>query len=819
MGAVMTNEMAAFRSRHDRDCDDDRVRSHKGRNQPLKSALTPQLAIVFAGLLLSLCGLVHAATYQSHTNHKSNVLRIVDNERNVTTLTFHNEGAVEVHVQPPALPQPRSYALDVEVPDPLPTTLKDSPATLVFGTAQLTAEVQKSPLRIRFLRGREVLIEEELGHFVHETLRGFRFRLSPGEKLMGGGARVLGMDRRGQRLPLYNRAHYGYSTESNQMSYGLPAVLSNKRYALVFDNAARGNLDIGKTESDILHVDAVAGRLAYVVVAGDSYPDLVEHFTDATGRQPLPPRWAFGNFASRFGYRSEQEVRDTVALFQKEKIPLDAVVIDIYWFGKDIQGHMGNLDWDRATFPNAEKMIADLSAQGIKTVLVTEPFVLTTSKRWQEAVAADILAKNVAGQPRRYDFYFGNTGLIDVFKPEAQTWFWGVYDGLIRQGVAGHWGDLGEPEVHPDDTIHINGTAEEVHNAFGHQWARLLYDNHVATYPDRRPFILMRSGTVGSQRYGMIPWTGDIERSWGGLKPQVELSLQMGMLGVGYMHSDLGGFAGGEKFDRELYTRWLQYGVFQPIYRPHAQDHIASEPVFHDKKTRALAREAIELRYRLLPYIYTLAYENATRGAPLMRPLAYLDESDPKLFDRKDAYLWGDAFLVAPLTDPKQKSITLDVPKGQWYDFFDPAEQFSGGQAHKMKVRPNHVPVLVKAGAFVPLAPVATHTDSYRTETLDLHYYAGAAQATGQMYDDDGRTRTAIESGQHELLRYTASETQGGYAFTFARTGRFIGQPAERRIRLRLFGASSRLASVEVDGAVRPVSRDTESAYVDVVVR
>jgi len=150
---------------------------------------------------------------------------------------------------------------------------------------------------------------------------------------------------------------------------------------------------------------------------------------------------------------------------------------------------------------------------------------------------------------------------------------------------------------------------------------KMVFDNQLKMSPDQRPFILMRSGFAGSQRYGMIPWTGDVSRSWGGLKPQVELSLQMSLLGMAYTHSDLGGFAGGEQFDQEMYIRWLQYGVFQPIYRPHAQDNIAPEVVFHDKRTQDILRKYIKLRYNLLPYNYTLAYQNSTTGMPLMRPL------------------------------------------------------------------------------------------------------------------------------------------------------------------------------------------------------
>ena len=240
---------------------------------------------------------------------------------------------------------------------------------------------------------------------------------------------------------------------------------------------------------------------------------------------------------------------------------------------------MGNLQWDNAAFPEPEQMIAQLKQQDVKTVLITEPFILTSSAQWESAVLNDALVKKADGAPYTFDFYFGNTGLVDVFSEAGQDWFWQFYEKLAAQGVAGWWGDLGEPEVHPDDSIHLWDSkpvrAKALHNGYGHQWAKLVYSNLRKLQPETRPFVLMRSGFIGSQRYGMVPWTGDVSRSWGGLAPQVELALQMSIFGLAYTHSDLGGFAGGDAFDPELYTRWLQFGAFTPVFRPHAQDSIA----------------------------------------------------------------------------------------------------------------------------------------------------------------------------------------------------------------------------------------------------
>ena len=730
-------------------------------------------------------------------------------------ITPVDDAAFEVHYIENGVKQLPSFAIADKAGPVVSPAVTETPVSILFMIDGLTAVVNKSPVRVSFLKDGEPLIAEEHGYFAYETSRGFRFQLDDNEKILGGGQRVMGMDRRGQRMPLYNKASYGYETEANQMYYSVPAVLSSDKYMLVFDNSASGWLDIGSTESDVLAFEAVAGRTAYVVIAGDSYPDLIENYTDVTGRQPMPPRWAFGNFASRFGYHTEKETRDVVRRFQRADIPLDAIILDIYWFGPDIKGHMGNLEWDRNAWPTPEAMISDFAEQGVKTIAITEPFILSTSSKWQSAVDAGALAKTPTGEPRRFDFYFGNTGLVDVFDEKARQWFWQPYEMLFEQGTAATWGDLGEPEVHPGDSLHwlsdvgIEATGDEIHNVYGHEWARMVYENQIKNFPDMRPMILMRSGFAGSQRYAMIPWTGDVSRGWGGLKPQIELSLQMSLLGLAYTHSDLGGFAGGETFDKEMYIRWLQYGVFQPVYRPHAQEHIPAEPVFHDRETRNIVRDFINLRYRLMPYNYTLAYENSTTGMPLMRPVFFEDESDASLIDEKDSYLWGDAFFVAPVMDPGLKSVNTDLPAGTWFDFWD-GTRYEGGRNVDIPVTLETIPVLVRAGSFIPMTAEIQSTIDYSSDQLTLHYYADATvtNASGQMYEDDGNSRSSLESGNFELLNFDATHVGDSLTFSLNRKGgAYDGMPDRREVTLIVHNWQAAVNTINVNGQDVPIKK------------
>ncbi len=647
-----------------------------------------------------------------------------------------------------------SYSVVLKPSEIAPTVTEDA-NSIKIATSGITVLINKKPFQVKYFFEGEEVISEKIGYSASETHEKLDFNVTENEMLMGGGARALGMNRRGNRLELYNRADYGYGTKSALLNYTLPVVMSSEKYLLHFDNAPIGFLDLDSGHSNTLSYETISGRKTYQLIVGKTWEKITENFTLLTGRQPLPPRWVFGNFSSRFGYHSQEEVENTIAKFRKDSIPVDAVILDLYWFGNDIKGTMGNLEFVKDSFPEPKQMISKLADQGVKTILVTEPFILTTSKKWDDAVKQNVLATDSLGKPFKYDFYFGNTGLVDIFNPKAKEWFWNIYKDLKSFGVAGWWGDLGEPEVHPSKLKHSIGSADEVHNIYGHYWAKMIKEGYEADFPEERPFILMRAGAAGSQRFGLIPWSGDVNRGWNGLKPQPEISLQMGLQGLAYMHSDLGGFAG-DLEDDELYTRWLQYGVFQPIFRPHAQEEVASEPVFKNEKTKALAKKAIELRYKLLPYNYSLAFENHISGKPLMRPLFFEEPENQKMYEISNTYLWGDSFLVSPIVNPG--AITKEVifpATSNWFDFYT-GEKYSKGTIDSVNVEEDHIPVFVRGGAFIPMARPMQTTANYDASFLDVYFYYDeqAKSSTATLYNDDGKTPDAYEKGMFELIKF-----------------------------------------------------------------
>ena len=690
--------------------------------------------------------------------------------------------------------------------------------SLTLLTKGITVVINKSPFKITYSNLGKVLLSEKMGYAkVNDSTETLSFNLDNSEALYGGGARALGMNRRGNRLQLYNRAHYGYETKAELMNFCIPLVMSSKLYAVHFDNAAIGYLDLDSKKDNTLTYETISGRKTYQVIVGDSWTDLVSNYTDLTGKQPLLPRWALGNFSSRFGYHNQDEVENTIKKFEQNQIPVDAIILDLYWFGKTIKGTMGNLEWDKDNFPNPEKMISDLNAKGLKTILITEPFILTTSSKWKETVDKKVLVTDKTGKPATWDFYFGNTSVVDIFKPEGKDWFWNIYKRLINQGVAGMWGDLGEPEVFPSKVITAGGKADEVHNIYGHNWAKLIADGYKKDFPTQRPFILMRAGYSGSQRFGMVPWSGDVSRSWGGLQSQMEIALQMGMQGLGYMHSDLGGFAG-DYFDNELYLRWLQYGVFNPIFRPHAQEDVASEVARKDIATMAAAKKQVELRYQLIPYNYTLSFDNNQKGTPLMRPLFFEEPNNNSLTSLAGSYFWGNDFLITPITKAGVTSTEIYFPKSSnWFDFYT-NEKHNAGTTDTVKVNEDYIPTFVRGGSFIPMIETIQNTSSYSIDNFKLHYYfdESVAHSTGMLYNDDGVTPNAFEKEQYEAVHFSSNTSAKSLMIKIATVSGRNYTSKNKNVSVFIHNISNKAKRIFVNGQEQVYKRFSEPIQVNV---
>ncbi|MCX6270309.1 MAG: DUF5110 domain-containing protein [Bacteroidetes bacterium] len=685
-------------------------------------------------------------------------------------------------------------------PDIVPMKIEETSQGTRMSAGKMTILAHHDPFFLTYIFNGDTLLKEECGLYHRTGNSGVRFRLPAGEKIYGTGERAIPMDRKGFILPLYNRPFYGYETGATMLNYSLPLTLSSKKYAVLFDNPQKGVIDIGKTEAEVLEWNAIGGPARYFVVADVSLADLMKSYTRLTGRQPLPPRWAFGNLQSRMAYRNQKETDSIVTLMQKKNFPIDAIILDFYWFGDSILGHLGRLDWYKPAWPDPEGMIRNFRKKGVKTILITEPYIIDSVPNFNIAAAKKILATDSLGNAYvNHQFYFGPGGLIDIFKPQACDWFWEKYQAQIKKGVAGWWGDLGEPESHPADLYHVNGKADEVHNIYGHYWDRMLFEKYASLYPKTRLFHLQRSGFAGSQRYSAFPWTGDVSRSWGGYRAQLPLLLTMSICGLGYIHSDAGGFAQGVK-DEELYIRWLQFAVFTPIFRPHGSG-IPSEPVFFSEKTQDIVRNAMNLRYRFLPYNYTLAWQNSTTGSPLMRPLFYYHPDDKEAVSCQDEYYWGENILVAPVLDKGATTRKVYFPEGNWFDFYTD-RQYPGKTTAEVPLTLENMPLFCKAGSIIPLTRPLSSTDNYHSDNFTVRIYPSGNCSFNQ-YEDDGWNNLAARDNKYELIRYEASLQREGIRININKKGQWEGMPGQRDVMLEVWN-TGKVKEITLNGI--PVS-------------
>ena len=668
-----------------------------------------------------------------------------------------------------------------------------TPEEMVVETATVTARTDKRTGKTTFYdRNGAILLEEAAPVNNGEAVKTIQL-IMPGGNIYGGGERGHSLTLNGDSLSFYNRQNYGYTEGDpriSQMGISVPWIVSDNGVGILFDDYNKAAAVIGDT---IVYSSETPKPLSYYFVKGDNLADAVAGYSTLTGKQSLPPLWSLGYITSKYGYHTQDETLGVIDTLKNGGYPVDGVVLDLYWYG--VETDMGRLAWNPQQWPDPEGMLKTLKDRGVNTVLITQPYInkIGAIDNYNLLDSLGMLTKDANGNTHDVTTWVGEASMFDMSNPATREWIWNRLRDLTEQGVAGWWGDLGEPEVHPATIVHANGeTAEQFHNVYGNVWSKMIYDGLRKDFPDMRPLLMMRGGTAGLQRYGVMPWTTDVSRSWGGLQPQVKLMLSSGLSGLGYMSSDIGGFAvdPNNPTDPELYVRWLEMGTFTPTLRTHAQQ--MPEP-YNYPEYEEISKRYIKMRYEWLPYNYTLAYENVAFGLPLARPLNFRGDNPGKRYaDIADEYLWGDNVLVAPVMTQGAKSRTVVFPAGKWIDFFNPAKSYKGGTTAKVDAPLDKLPLFVREGSFIPLylQPVENVTD-YNPQILTVRYYPSAEKTSYTMFDDDRLSPTSLEDGAYQLTYFTGQADRKGIVVTMATNGgRYNGMPEFKQMTLEIPNAS-----------------------------
>ncbi len=627
------------------------------------------------------------------------------------------------------------------------------------------------------------------------------------EHFYGFGERTGLLDKLSERVTNWTVDALDYGSLTNEMYQAIPffiALRPKVGYGIFFNTTFWSQFDIGADQPGVWRMETRADQLDYYIIYGPEPANILRTYTQLTGRMPLPPRWALGYHQCRWSYESETVVRLLAREFRDRRIPCDVIHLDIDY----MQGYRV-FTWSPKRFPNPGKLISDLAQDGFKTVTIIDPGVKYEPEAdysvVDQGVEHDYFVRKADGKLFHGYVWPDKAVFPDFLRPDVRQWWGDLQKSLTEIGVAGIWNDMNEPAIDdrpfgdpgnkiwfPLDAPQGGGgeknsipsertTHAEVHNLYGLSMAQACAEGLERLRPNERSFVLTRSGYAGVQRWSSV-WMGDNQSLWDHLEMSLPMLCNMGLSGVGFVGCDIGGFAGNAT--AELFARWMQVGMLYPLMRGHsAMTTARHEPWVFGDRVEHICQEYINLRYQLLPYIYTLFWEAATTGAPILRPLLYHFPNDPKTYTLYDQLLLGPFLMAAPIYRPGIEHRAVYLPAGTWYDWW--SGEFYEGPIHILAHAPlERMPLYVRAGAVIPMAPVMQYTDERPIDQLTLRIWSGTGEWT--LYEDDGRTFEYKNGAWATTTYHVSTNRQQTIVEIAAREGQF--SPPKREVIVELVG-------------------------------
>ncbi len=737
------------------------------------------------------------------------------------------------------LPEDASWAVLATARTARTTVEQDTSATAVgFHTSALRVSLDRASatLRVTDLAG-QLLQQDVRPVEFHGT--GFRLykTMQPDEHFFGLGDKIGPLDRRGMAFTMWNSDTFGFQESTDPIYKSIPFFISineGRAVGVLVDNTWRSSFDFGKELPDAYSFGAPNGPIDYYLLYGPTPRQVVEAYAWLTGPSPLPPLWSLGFQQSRYSYYPEARVTEVANRLRADKIPADAIYLDI-----DYQHKYWPFTVDAERFPTFQAMIKDLTAKQFHVVLITDLHIAKQPgvgyAPYDSGTAGDHFVKNADGSTLVGKVWPGDSVFPDFTQHQSREWWGTLYKEFDKLGVAGFWNDMNEPALFgvatktmPDDAQHRidepgfrprTANHLEIHNVFGMENTRGTYEGLLKLDPDKRPFVLTRASYAGGQRYSAT-WTGDNSSTWNHLRLTTPMLLNLGLSGFGMSGADVGGFAGTPQPD--LLTKWVELAAFQPIDRDHTADGTGDQEVWvHGAAQENIRRQYIEERYRLLPYLYTVAEEMSRTGLPIVRPL-FLEfpnaapDGHPIDLDAAGQFMFGPDILVAAPPYPDElDAYEVHLPPGGWFDYWtgarvDHAVDLARRDAEqraatvpRLMVKPTLgvLPVYVRGGTILPVQPLVQSTEEKPVGPLTLRVYPGA-NCRGSLYQDDGIS-FAYRTGAYLRMESTCEQTAGRLTIHVgAHQGSF--QPWWQDLAIEVYGGL-RVGSVLVNGTARPV--------------
>ena len=678
-----------------------------------------------------------------------------------------------------------SYAV-IRQPDGNFTLVTEQPDHWELTTDSLKIVLSKNPMSIKVLNAKGEILSEDYQNFSY-TWQGTEVttykKLFPDEKFVGMGEKTGNVNRRGEKFENWNSDIPAYSIMEDPIYQSIPfymGIHDKVVYGIFLDNTFRTKFNFGASTDDQYHFFSAAnGEMNYYLFGAGSVTGILRDYTWLTGRMQMPPLWSLGYQQCRWSYFPDTEVLSIARTFREKKIPCDVIYLDIdYMEGYKI------FTWNKEKFPDPGGMIGKLKDQGFHVVTIVDPGIKIEKDyfAYEEGVKNGYFARYPNG-----DFYIGSVWpgrchFPDFTKPAARQWWGSSFSKLTGPGVEGFWNDMNEPATWGQGIPNLvqfdfegrYGSMAEAHNIYGLEMCRATFEGTKQLLNGRRPFLLTRAGFAGIQRYSAV-WTGDNEATDDHMLLSARMVNSMGLSGIAFAGPDMGGFMGNPT--QALYQRWLSMGVYTPFFRNHsAWGTSAKEPWSFGEEVEKMAREQINQRYRLLPYIYSMFYEAAQTGIPIARSLVidYTFDEKAYWYVYQNQYLFGDHLLVAPVSC-NQQNAKVYLPEGNWYRL-STGEPFRGNTEPVVEAPLSDLPVFVKAGGIIPMQSVVQNTGQKPSPHLDLHIWAGEQPTSLVYYEDDG-TSYAFEKGvfYKRAIRYdpqkqciTIGKAEGSYPSKFS---------------------------------------------------
>lgn len=564
---------------------------------------------------------------------------------------------------------------------------------------------------------------------------------------------------------------------------GLPMVLTSGGWGVLWDNASVTDVSVQRPAEggNLQFASEAAQATDYYLLTGANADTIIAGYRKLTGEAPMLPRWALGFWQSYEHYATQDEIVGVAKRYRDSGIPIDGIIQDWqYW--KD--GQWGAHQFDPTRYPDPTKMVADIHALDIHTIISVWPRFDKDTDNYKALDAAGVLYPETytnvypVGQGRWYDPFGKGRDLYwnQISKRLGQNGFDGWWLDASEAELGGAWGQMRDVET-------AQGPGALVYNAYPLYHTMGVFDGHRRDFPDRRPVILTRSAWAGQQRNGAISWSGDIHGDWETFRRQLPAGLNFISAGLPYWNTDIGGFFAGDPKDPaygELFTRWFEFGAFTPMFRTHGTGK-SKEMWQFTADVQPILLKYDRLRYRMLPYIYSLAWQVTSQSGSMMRPLVFDFGADPDALDIGDQYMFGPALMVAPVVRKGASDRTVYLPgNGDWYDFW--TGQRMKGKATIVSHAPlDTLPLFVRAGSIVPMGPVVGHAEAQKDKPIELRVYRGA-DGRFTLYDDSGNG-WGYEKGERATVDIAWNEA--AHTLTFgARQGKFPGMKPTREFHI-----------------------------------